>query len=58
MDYDDINKGDNNDSDDNSDDGNNNDNYDDNELKGKRTFIHTKFYNSFNNPVKLKFYLK
>ena len=55
MDYDDINKGDNNDSD---DDDNSNVNYDDNELKGKRTFIHTKFYNSFNNPVKLKFYLK
>ncbi len=54
MDYDDINKGDNNDSDDNSDDGNNNDNYDDNELKGKRTFIHTKFYNS----LIIQFYLK
>ncbi len=40
MDYYDINKGDDDDSD---------------ALKGKRTFIHAKCYNSFNNQIQLSF---
>ena len=54
MGYDDINKGDDNDSDNdnniNSCDDDNNINY---ALKGKRTFIHIKCYNSFNNQIQL-----